>query len=150
MRCGARGMRRSPRGAEDSPEGMRYWVKFAWYKGVLAVRSLDPGWRSPRGRQDFGGAVERAGWGTGGSSGFLPDSLAETGPRRWGMGLGMERRSFAARGMRLAERFGRAECSLTTESKENPGGLTGLPRLGAGSPVFFTLRAYFAGSNFRE
>ena len=63
----------------------------------------------------------------------------------------MERRGFEARGMRLAERFLGAERSLTTESKENPGGLTGLPRLDAESPVFFLpVRGYFAGSNFRE
>jgi len=63
-----------------------------------------------------------------------------------------------ARGMRLAKRFWGSKRSLTTESKENPGGLTGLPCLDAGSPVFFLPLSlspargtgYFAGSNFRE
>jgi hypothetical protein len=86
------------------------------------------------------------------------------------MGLAMERRGLErggipleeqgmrleARGMRLAERFLGSKRSLTTESKENPAGLTGLLRLSAESPVFFLPLSlspvrgtgYFAGSNF--
>jgi hypothetical protein len=60
--------------------------------------------------------------------------------------------------MRRAERFWGSKRSLTTESKETRAGLTGLPRLDAGSPVFFLplsrlpIRGtdYFAGSNFSD
>ena len=116
--------------------------------------------------------MKREGWGTRRSSDYGLDSLERTGPRLRGMGRELERRQLNGRGMPLEElemrraeqgmplavwgmrravRFWRAERSLTTESKENPTGLTGLPRLDAESPVFFlSSRGYFPGSNFRD